>query len=146
MSTVKVKVKKLNENAVIPQYATPGAACVDLVATSVKRDEYMNYVFGTGLAFEIPKGYVGRLYPRSSNSKTNLYLTNSVGNIDSDYRGEVMVKFKSRDLEMFGYEYYKVGDRIAQLAIEEVPTVEFEEVEELSETQRGDGGYGSTGR
>lgn len=146
MSTVKVKVKKLNENAVIPQYATPGAACVDLVATSVTYDKYQNYVFGTGLAFEIPKGYVGRLYPRSSNSKTNLYLTNSVGNIDSDYRGEVMVKFKSRDLEMFGYEYYKVGDRIAQLAIEEVPTVEFEEVEELSETQRGDGGYGSTGR
>lgn len=146
MSTVKVKVKKLNENAVIPQYATPGAACVDLVATSVIYDKYQNYVFGTGLAFEIPKGYVGRLYPRSSNSKTNLYLTNSVGNIDSDYRGEVMVKFKSRDLEMFGYEYYKVGDRIAQLSIEEVPTVEFEEVEELSETQRGDGGYGSTGR
>ena len=146
MSTVKVKVKKLNENAVIPQYATPGAACVDLVATSVIYDKYQNYVFGTGLAFEIPKGYVGRLYPRSSNSKTNLYLTNSVGNIDSDYRGEVMVKFKSRDLEMFGYEYYKVGDRIAQLTIEEVPTVEFEEVEELSETQRGDGGYGSTGR
>lgn len=146
MSTVKVKVKKLNENAVIPQYTTPGAACVDLVATSVTYDKYQNYVFGTGLAFEIPKGYVGRLYPRSSNSKTNLYLTNSVGNIDSDYRGEVMVKFKSRDLEMFGYEYYKVGDRIAQLAIEEVPIVEFEEVEELSETQRGDGGYGSTGR
>ena len=146
MSTVKVKVKKLNENAVIPQYATPGAACVDLVATSVTYDKYQNYVFGTGLAFEIPKGYVGRLYPRSSNSKTNLYLTNSVGNIDSDYRGEVMVKFRCRDQEMFGYEYYKVGDRIAQLAIEEVPTVEFEEVEELSETQRGDGGYGSTGR
>lgn len=146
MSTVKVKVKKLNENAVIPQYATPGAACVDLVATSVKRDEYMNYVFGTGLAFEIPKGYVGRLYPRSSNSKTNLYLTNSVGNIDSDYRGEVMVKFKARDVEMFPYEYYKVGDRICQMSIEEVPEVEFEEVSELSETERGAGGFGSTGR
>lgn len=146
MSVVKVKVKKLDENAVIPKYATPGSACVDLVATSLKRDEYGNYVFGTGLAFEIPRGYVGLLYPRSSNSKTDLYLTNSVGNVDSDYRGEVTVKFKDRDKELFPCEYYKVGDRVAQMSIQKLPEIEFEEVSELSETERGAGGFGSTGK
>lgn len=80
---MEVKIKKLNENAVIPTYAKDGDAGMDLTATSKSFDEYGNVVYGTGLAFEIPKGYVGLLFPRSSNAKTELFLTNSVGVLDS---------------------------------------------------------------
>lgn len=80
---MKVKVKKMNEKAVIPTYAKDGDAGMDLTATSKSFDEYGNVVYGTGLAFEIPKGYVGLLFPRSSNAKTELFLTNSVGVLDS---------------------------------------------------------------
>ena len=138
-----IKIKKLNENAIIPAYAKPGDACVDLVATSMTYDEVKGYVYGTGLAMEIPMGWVGRIYPRSSNCKTNAYLTNSVGNVDSGYRGEVMVVFKNVKPDTAPY---KVGDRIAQFCIERVTPIEFTEVEELSKTERGEGGYGSTGK
>lgn len=80
---MEVKIKKLNENAIIPTYAKEGDAGMDLTATSKSFDEYGNVVYGTGLAFEIPKGYVGLLFPRSSNAKTDLFLTNSVGVLDS---------------------------------------------------------------
>ena len=138
---MKVKIKKLVENAVIPQYAKEGDAGLDLVATSITQDDYGNIVYGTGIAIEIPKGYVGLVFPRSSNAKTNLYLTNSVGVIDSGYRGEIMAKFRKG-----GSTTYKVGDRIAQLIIMPYPEVDFEEVDELSDSDRGVGGYGSTGR
>lgn len=159
---MKVKIKKLNENAVIPTYAKEGDAGLDLTATSKSFDEYGNVVYGTGLAFEIPKGYVGLLFPRSSNAKTDLFLTNSVGVLDSGYRGEVMFKFKSsiraynplkfwwniivtKDNEKT-LDLYNVGDRVGQLVIVKHPYIEFEEVDELTETERGDGGYGSTGK
>ena len=83
MKTLKVKIKKLNENAVIPSYAKDGDAGMDLVATSEYYDDDGNIVYGTGLSFEIPKGFVGLLFPRSSNAKKDLILTNSVGVIDS---------------------------------------------------------------
>lgn len=140
-----VKFKRLNVNAVVPKYAKPGDACVDLVATSLLYDEVKGFVYGTGLAVEIPQGYVGRIYPRSSNCKTKAYLTNSVGNVDSGYRGEVMVVYKNTDQSLLNPPY-KVGDRIAQFCIEEVIPIEFMEVEELSKTERGEGGYGHTGR
>src|SRR5690606_10497369 len=92
---MKVKIKRLHPQAVIPSYAKPGDAGMDLTATSKSYDENGNVVYGTGLAFEIPEGYVGLLFPRSSNSKTDLILSNSVGVLDSGYRGEVMFKFKS---------------------------------------------------
>ena len=165
MKTLKVKIKKLNENAVIPTYAKYGDAGIDLVATSKYYDDNGNIVYGTGLAFEIPKGYVGLLFPRSSNSKQQLLLSNSVGVIDSGYRGEVMLKFKSsassfslkslfklifnQDAKItiinnFKISYY-VGERIGQIIILPYPQIEFEESEELSETERNTGGYGSTG-
>lgn len=139
---LEVKIKKLNENAVIPAYAKPGDAGMDLTAVS---HEYKNgnHIYGTGLAIEIPKGHVGLLFPRSSNRKTRAYLTNHVGVIDSGYRGEIMLTFKNVDLTAL--EPYKVGDRIAQLMIVPYPTIELIEVEELSETERGTGGHGSTG-
>ena len=91
---MKVKIKRLSDKAVIPTYAKDGDAGMDLVATSKSYDENGNVVFGTSLAFEIPKGYVGLLFPRSRNAKMDLLLSNSVGVIDSGYRGEVMMKYK----------------------------------------------------
>jgi dUTP pyrophosphatase len=140
-----VKIKKLHENAVIPAYAKPGDAGLDLTATSVVTDEYGNVVYGTGLAIEIPFGYAGLLFPRSSNSKTDLYLTNHVGVVDSGYRGEIMFKYRPLD-GILNSKIYQVGERVGQIVILPYPAVSFEEVEQLSDTERGDGGYGSTGK
>lgn len=160
---MKVTFKKLNDNAVMPKKAHPTDAGFDLVATSKRIDEMGNIVYGTGLAFEIPEGHVGLIFPRSSISKTNIVLTNSVGVCDCHFRGEVMAKFKPVNtahefitpplglvepyIDMDGAPRdYEVGERIAQLIIIPIPEIEFEEVEELSETDRGTGGYGSTGK
>ena len=140
---MKVKIKRLHPEAVIPSYAKHGDAGLDLTAVSRSYDDDNNYSYGTGLAFEIPEGYVGLLFPRSSNSKKSLLLSNSVGVIDSGYRGEVSMKFKETTFP-YGGEY-RVGDRIGQLIIMPYPQIEFEEVEELSVTERNTGGYGSTG-
>ena len=137
---MKIRMKKLHLDAVIPRYAKPGDAGMDL--TAVWMNQEMDLVtYGTGLAVEIPDGYVGLLFPRSSIYKTKMSLTNAVGVIDSGYRGEIMMKFKMTDNRVM----YEVGDRIGQLVIMPYPKVEFEEVDELSETSRGAGGYGSTG-
>lgn len=142
---MKVKIKKLHPDAVIPKYAKEGDAGMDL--TAISREIDVNYMdgdnlitYGTGLAFEIPKGYVGLVFPRSSIYKKDLTLSNSVGVIDSGYRGEVKFKFRNND-----YRDYDIGDRIGQMIIMPYPQVEFEEVDELDETERGDGGFGSSG-
>jgi len=141
-----VKIKKLDESAVIPQYAKPGDAGLDLTATSYKYDEQSdNHIYGTGLAIEIPEGYVGLVFPRSSNRKTCAYMTNHVGVIDSSYRGELMVTFKNRDASNKTVPY-EVGNRVAQLIIVAYPSINLVESEELSETERGEGGHGSTGK
>lgn len=143
-----LKVKKLVDKAVVPEYATPGAAGMDLVATSVDYkvsdtyDEIQYVEYGTGLALEIPEGYVGLLFPRSSVSNTDLMLANSVGVIDSDYRGEVKLRF--REVGVLG-SIYKVGDRIGQIVF--VPSINLPVtvVGTLSDSARGEGGFGSTG-
>ena len=145
-----VKIKKINKDAVIPKYAHDTDAGLDLTAVSVERDEYGNFVYHTGLAFEIPEGYVGYIFPRSSISKYSLRLTNCVGVIDSGYRGEVMFKFDPTHVYMadsgksISGEIYKVGDRIGQLIIMPYPKINLVEVEQLTDTERGDGGFGST--
>ena len=140
---MKVKIKKLHPDAVIPTYSKAGDAGMDLTAISEKWNEDNSMVtYDTGLAVEIPSGHVGLIFPRSSVSKTTLSLSNCVGVIDSGYRGNIMVKY--RYLEE-GYAY-EAGDRVAQLIILPYPQVEFEEVTELSETDRGEGGFGSTGK
>lgn len=144
--TVKVKVKKLHESAVLPQKAHPTDAGADLVATSMKWDDEGNLVYGTGLAFEIPEGFVGAIFPRSSIAKKEQILTNSVGLVDCHYRGEVMAKFAPTNKHIGGGSRYVVGDRIAQMVILPVLDVVYEAAEELSETDRGEGGYGSSGR
>lgn len=145
---LEVKIKKLNENAVIPSYAKQYDAGLDLTATSYSYDEKLDcHIYGTGLAAEIPEGYVGLVFPRSSNRKTDAYLSNHVGVIDSGYRGEIMTSFKSRDGKLVAQPEapYKIGDRIAQIIIMPYPIVKFIESDTLSETERGDGGHGSTG-
>ena len=145
-----VKIMKLVEEAVIPQYSLEGDAGLDLTAILRKYDEFGNMIYHTGLAIEIPKGYVGLLFPRSSVSKKQQFLTNSVGVIDSGYRGEIMAKFKpvmgsyETILELFESNEYEIGDRVVQLLIIPYPQIELEEVEELSDTERGYGGFGST--
>lgn len=134
-----VRFKKLIETAQIPSKAHPMDAGFDLVSTSrnTKLGKFTEY--GTGIAVEIPEGYVGLLFPRSSISKYGLYLANSVGVIDSNYRGEIKLRFYGKT------GMYLVGDKVGQLIIMPYPTVEFEECENLAKTDRGDGGFGSTG-
>lgn len=140
---MKVRIKKLDPNAVIPSYAKEGDAGLDLTATSKDVDVSGNVVYGTGLAFEIPQGYVGLVFPRSSNANKDLWLTNSVGVIDSGYRGEVMFKYRPVSFEE---RTYRVGERVGQLIIMPYPHIEFEEADELSESERSTGGYGSSGK
>ena len=137
---MRIKIKKLHEDATIPKYAHYGDAAVDLTAIRQWEDNYGNLCYGTGIAIEIPEGYVGLLFPRSSVSKTNLRLCNSVGVIDSGYRGEVMLKF-----DKTGEKQYEAGDRIGQLMLVPIPSIQFVQVANLPQSDRGLGGFGSTG-
>ncbi len=141
-SSLYVKFKRLNEFAVMPTYANPGDAGLDLVAATNPIQEYFtDYVeYGTGLAAEIPHGYVGFIFPRSSISNYNLSLCNCVGVIDSGYRGEIRFRFTQ-----MGSKLYKKGDKIGQLVIMPIPYVNPIEADELTPSIRGTGGYGSTG-
>lgn len=144
---MQVKIKRLNDKAILPTKAHATDAGCDLYATSCDisvPDRMASY--GTGIAVEIPQGYVGLVFPRSSICKQHLSLSNSVGVIDSGYRGEIMAKFNLLSDGSDTYSVYNVGDRIAQLIIMPYPEVTFEEVDELSESDRGEGGYGSSGR
>ena len=142
---MKVKIKKLFPDAVIPTYAHPGDAGMDLVAHSYEYDkEHDCFVYGTGISIEPPEGYVILLFPRSSNKKTECYLANHVGVVDQTYRGEIKMVYKNRDHNYLS-KPYNVGDRIGQMLILPYPQIEFEEVEDLNNTDRGSGGFGSTG-
>ena len=130
-----------------------------MTATSCSVDKFGNVTYGTGLAFEIPEGYVGLIFPRSSVSKQNITLSNCVGVVDSGYRGEVILKFKPL-IGVFNNvdikhkyavwanrtNYYKVGERVGQMIILPYPNINLVEVDELTSTQRGEGGFGSTGK
>ena len=145
---LKVRFKKLVENAVIPTYKTVGAAGMDVTAIRTEFIDCDNQLKAyTGIAVEIPKGYVGLLFPRSSVVTTTNRLGNCVGVIDSDYRGEITFVFDNIYTDCTDYDYsYKAKDRVGQLIILPFPKVELEEVEELSDSERGVGGYGHTGR
>lgn len=141
----KLKFKKLHPDAVIPSYATEGSAGLDLVAVEIS--EAMEFTeYNTGLAVEIPKGYVGLLIPRSSVSAFDMMLKNSVGVIDSDYRGPIKARFQRVQSPHPADLHYMPGDRVVQLVILPLPRFEVEEAEELSDTERGKGGFGSTGK
>jgi len=141
---MQVKIKRLKPNAVIPTYSKEGDAGMDLVATKILSDTTFDITYGIDLAMEIPNGFVGLVFPRSSIRKYDLILSNSVGVIDSGYRGEIQATFKKTNgLDSISYN---VGDRIAQIMIIPHPPIEFKEVDELTNTERGEGGFGSTGK
>jgi dUTP pyrophosphatase len=141
-----VNFKLVHPNAARPVYSSDGAAGLDLVAVTREWDaDNQVFIYDTGVAVEIPEGYVGLLFPRSSIYKTQLGLANSVGVIDSDFRGSIKVIF--RDLNQTHDSIcYKVGDRIAQLMIVPFPRIEVKVIDVLSETNRGNKGFGSTGK
>ena len=142
--SLTIKVKKLHENAVIPSYSKDGDAGMDLTITREIENTTFSVSYGFGLAFEIPKGYVGLVFPRSSIRNQELLLSNSVGVIDSGYRGEIQATFvKTNGLDSIKY---KVGERGAQMIIIPFPKVTIFESDELSDTERGGGGFGSTGK
>jgi dUTP pyrophosphatase len=146
---MNLKIKKLHPDAIVPQYATDGAACFDLHSV----DDVTNgrlmvdpcIVFRTGPSFEVPPGHVMLIFSRSGHGfRHDVRLANCVGVIDSDYRGEVLVKLTA-DWRRGDTLYVNNGDRIAQALVIPYPRVTFEVVDELSDTQRGAGGFGSTG-
>jgi len=167
---MKVKIRKLHLDAVVPTYAKKGDAGLDLTAVSKRVEtgndlegEYIEY--GTGLAIEIPEGYVGLIFPRSSVSKKDQFLANAVGVIDSGYRGEIKLRFKMEQQfdvltswetpGIMNYEeggnrfyanIYAVGDKVGQLIIMPYPSIELVEVNELASSDRSEGGFGSTGK
>lgn len=155
---MEVKIKKIYSDSILPTKAHSNDAGFDLYAHSKSYDDDGNVVYGSGVAMEIPQGYVGLVFPRSSNAKKGLILSNSVGVVDSGFVGEITFKFKGAvaigmelsgmdgTKNMLGELSYDVGDRIGQIIIMPYPEIEFVEVDELSDTERGTGGYGSTGK
>lgn len=136
---MKIKIKRLHPDAILPKYAHKGDAGMDIFALNVNiKDKYVEYP--TGLSFEIPEEHVMLIFPRSSITDRDLIMKNCVGVLDSGFRGELKLRFKKE-----GENIYEVGERIAQLIILPYPEIEFEEVEELSKTNRGEGSFGSTG-
>lgn len=156
-ATMRVRVRRTSPEAILPTYATAGAACFDLHADPtgwslaqrahgilVDYDDRRPVVFGTGLAVEVPAGWAMLIYSRSGHGfKNSVRLSNCVGVIDSDYRGEIRVSLAA---DQRGALRVMPGDRIAQAMLVPVYRVAFDDVAELSETARGAGGLGSTGR
>ena len=139
-----IKMQRLSDDAKLPFKAHPSDAGFDLTAISVEEDRKRSIVtYHTGLAFEIPDGYVGLLFPRSSVYKHQLSLANSVGVIDSGYRGEVMFKYRIMQPHI---SRFSIGDKIGQIIIIPYPEIDFKEVSLLGQSDRGDGGFGSSGR
>jgi dUTP pyrophosphatase len=146
-NSVIIRFQKVLPSAKDPVRGSEWAAGWDLSACATDWDDVNKVlVYHTGIAVEIPRGYVGLLFPRSSIYKKTLTQTNCVGVIDADYRGEILVKFSIRyHSEIDGPRLYDLGDRIVQLVIVPVPEVAYMESASLSETKRGSGGYGSSG-
>jgi dUTP pyrophosphatase len=152
---MEIRFKKLIPEAKTPFRKIDIDAGFDLYATSVEETPDF-IVYYTGIALEIPEGYVGLVFPRSSVTKYDLMLKNCVGVIDASYRGEIMCRFQgtnsiqysagNKKMKIYGDNIYKVGERVAQVVFLELPKITLKEVQELSETQRGSGGFGHTGK
>jgi len=154
---MNVKIKKLHPDARIPQYAKQFDAGLDIVAISkdtsldklyveggyIKEQRPHIITYGTGLAIEIPEGYVGLLFPRSSIYKYNMNLSNAVGVVDAGFRGEIKFKFRVETNSI--HNSYNIGDKVGQLLIIPYPKIELQEVDELSDSERGSSGFGSSG-
>ncbi len=151
---ITLKIKKVHPNAVTPHYAKPGDAGMDLTAVRAEFKDPRKIKVDFGIQMEIPEGFVGLIFPRSSVQKSFCRLSNSVGVIDSGYRGNVMAVFdvldvagdlSDKDALIAAEKLYAPGMRCAQIIIMPYPHVSVVEADELSETVRGAGGYGSSG-
>ena len=144
---MELKFKRLKDRAVLPIRGTKGAAGIDLtctdITTALNEANQLMLVYHTDLAVEIPEGYCGLLVPRSSIWKKSLWLTDNIGILDSDFRGEIQAYMKATTDVVPAI--YKPGERFCQLVIVPVPDYTITEAENLTETERGDGGFGSTG-
>lgn len=138
-----IRYKKLHPQAKAPTAGRFGDAGADLTAVSVTHENGL-IVYDTGIAVEIPDGYVGLAVPRSSIADKTLSLTNSCGIIDSNYRGTIKFKYRLTELQRFA-KMYEVGDRIGQLVVVPFRTPEYVEASDLSDTNRGSAGWGSSG-
>ncbi|MDD4804520.1 MAG: dUTP diphosphatase [Candidatus Pacebacteria bacterium] len=139
---IQIKVKKLHEMAELPKFAHETDAGADLTAVRIERNgDVLTYYLG--IAVEIPVGYCMEIAPRSSISKYDLELCNSIGVVDADYRGEIMLKFRLTTSSA-SYKIYKIGDKVGQAIIRKLVPTEYVEVIELTNTVRGTGGFGST--
>lgn len=140
-----INIRKLSQEAILPTRGSRNAAGWDLYVDSINVcDDFVE--IGCGVAIKISDGWAGFLFPRSSVSNTDFMLANSVGLIDSDYTGEIKLRFKPLIHELYGIESpYNIGDRCGQIVFQRVPDVEWSEVDTLEQTERGDGGFGSTG-
>lgn len=140
---MEINFKKLDKNATIPKKMKKGDVGLDLTAVSnkiINENEFGYIEYDTGIAVEIPEGYGGFIFPRSSISNTGMWLANSVGVIDNNYRGSIKCRFKA----IPNTKIYKVGERIAQLIIMPIMHVNFNEVNNLSKTERNEKGFGSS--
>lgn len=152
IKTMEVKIKKLHKDAVIPQRATKLSGCWDVVTTEIIQESNDFVICKLGFALELPQNMELVLVPRSGFTKTKWILQNSPGQGDPDYTGEYQYRFRAIPVGLDYFDYfiypefpYKVGDRIGQIYLREIIPIKFEEVEELSQTERGEGGFGSTG-
>jgi dUTP pyrophosphatase len=141
---MKVKFKKLKENAKLPTKGSVEAGAYDVYATSIEYIGRDTFSYGLGFAVEIPNGYRLMIVPRSSFTKTNYLMQNTPAIIDSDFRAEISLRFRS--LSETKVPPYGIGERIAQCYLEKVIDIEFEETSTLTDSERGSGGYGSTGK
>ena len=144
---MKVKIKLLHPLAEVPKKAYEHDAGFDLKAVSVSRDDYGNAVYGTGVSVRIPNGYVGLLFQRSSVAKKSQILSNAVGVVDAGSLGEITFKFRHLvDVRKSAARPYEIGERIGQLIIMPIPSIDFVEVNDLGDSERGTGNYGSSGK
>lgn len=151
---IEIKIKKLHPDAIIPSAGSLSAACFDVVATRIERISVNKVICYLGFATEIPEGYKGVIVPRSSFSHKGWVLGNHIGQIDSDYRGEWQMRFEAiptgiyrstSNILTYGDFPYKEGDRLGQIYFEKIQPITFTVVEDLTETERNEGGFGSTG-
>jgi dUTP pyrophosphatase len=143
-NNLDIKIKLLHPDAKVPAYAKEGDAGMDIYATEITKQTKKKITYSTGIAIEIPFGYVGLIFPRSSIRDKDMTLTNCVGVIDSGYRGEIQFTF--RIAKKKNPNLYAVGDRIGQLIVLPYPQINFTITDELTTTKRGTEGFGSTGK
>lgn len=149
--SVELKIKKLTKTAKLPIRGTTGAGCYDFFVDRIERVAPDKVTVYLGLAVEVPEGYSLMIKPRSSFGHKNWVQQNSPAEIDSDYRGEIMIKYQAFPIETAGLHLsypdfiYNIGDRCAQGRLEKLVGEELIEVDELGSTERGTGGFGSTG-